>query len=292
MTVVLVPGMVLGLARAAKGEIVMAYRDELDAALTQVAELKRDNERLLQIKAPERKARRRYFFLHALAALLVLSVSVTIVCAPYLRMGAQEESLRIRVADLRSRRDALRADIAQTRPEHRGLSLETTRLHDVLKSRQQQLDELNVRLSTASRCLSLGENRTEDALSRDHRLTGTQLAERLSHCVAYAGGSGRQYFYGEGVVTFIEETLDFSVRNSFGNIIPEVRQTALLWVPGRGEVAADPPGLAFPRDSTRDTQLTHALFWNRVEVGDILGISWRNEKGTEPQIIRLRLTAK
>ena len=269
----------------------MGYRDELGAVKARNEDLEGEVRRLEKIKAPERAAiesSKRYARRVAYAAVAIVIIVGEIT---WQAAGWRGEQSQRTVKMLRDQISMLRGDTEQLQKRRTVLLDDISRRSEEARRSQTELDRLAAQITAAQHDRSTAVAPPESGLPlQARRLTRLQIAERLALCKAYPESPGR-YPYAEGVVTGIEEVLDLSGRNGWGGVVLEVHQIVHLTVPGRDEVVVDPYG--FPRDENRDTQLTDALFWNRVEVGDILGISWNaQDSGTKSQILRIRTTGK
>lgn len=112
------------------------------------------------------------------------------------------------------------------------------------------------------------------------------LRSRLASCQS---GGTEAYPYAEGVVFRIERVLHTRRRGWGFAWAPIVSIRATVLVPGRGEVVFDHRD--FYDSGPGDPRTYEALFWQDVQVGDIIGITWHVDAGRET-VFAVRTTDK
>ena len=280
-------------------EEVVAYRNDLEAAQGRIAELEGENQELKKITAPSRAIWRTVFAL--------LAVSLTALTGGiYIALDAKstyDDESRTAVESMRERTSKLRNEAVALRAQHDALTRETSLLqrrveiqHDDADGQlyrirernerervilQQELDGLRAQIVEASGGVAL----TADIPGRTpHRLTEMQIAARLTHCVPYGSGNSEEYPYAEGVVISRYARIIGTSDDAGHFFVRDVVQRMVVRVRGQSDVTIETRG-------TKDVLVEYG-FWDRLEVGDIVGISWHEVRFHGRSVVALRTTVK
>ncbi len=243
----------------------MSYRDELDAAKARVRQLEKENKELEERAALDpdtlNKVRMTCFVVVAIV-FLVAVLTYHVAGREATRAHDEADRLQLQIDGLRAAHEARQREAATLRSEIDGLRALRETLQSQVGEAEERLAGITAGITTAE--AHLRTVRAPAVVDRPTRLDEAWLLSRLALC--RTGGTA-EHPYAEGVVTRIE--LRQSVGTNFaGSWVVRPSFRATVQVPERGEVPIERRYY-----STADGHIMDMLFWSRVEIGDIVGIT-------------------
>lgn len=259
----------------------MGYRDELGAAQARIEDLKGEVKRLEQIKAPDKASRRRFRGLVIIALMMLgVAVAVLVMFGNHEAAAAHEEANA-----LSGRIHMLRQESEARQLEKVGFTRETNAGERLVEERRSQLAQLDARITDRRHQLDLLAPTSVPAASpvRPRRLTEAQIAERLALCTPVRRGGSAEYLYAEGVVI----RRDVELREG----LPSERFTVRFSDHDEIFSTTDHDNVLGHKEVGLSQEFDQYLFWRRVEVGDIMGVTWYVQHGPD-RAVAFRTTDK
>lgn len=236
----------------------MGYRNELDAAKARIEHLERENGELRERAPSDTDLPKKIVAFGCLAVGIALVIGV---CA-FVMAGEEGREAHRTALRLRQQIEALRSEAAALRSGVADLQARRETLHSQVAEAEDRLGGLTASITAAETHLRAAREPVAPSASRPRGLTEPELAARLALC--RTGGTA-EHPYTEGVVARIERRMSLGTSLSGRWVRPSFRAT--VRVPEQ-DVLIEPHYY-----STREDQIMDMLFWSRVEVGDIVGLT-------------------